>query len=135
MSDSSHTSEPEQVQRESYLPTAIANGVTRRLSTPAWVARATGVGLCLVSLGSVVAFAVAYGSGGELALITKPLPMRIALVFPYLILVFTLGTGVGAMLAWWNRYWSLSARIHQTLLALLGLGFSWQLATLGFLTV
>jgi hypothetical protein len=45
-----------------------------------------------------------------------------------------LGTTL-VMLAVLDRYWSLTARIHQTIVALLGLGFSWQLSTLGFLAV
>ncbi|WP_222914373.1 hypothetical protein [Natrinema sp. SYSU A 869] len=74
-------------------------------------------------------------TGGDLTLFTRPLQMQIALALPYLIGVLTLGTTAGALLAWRYRYWSLHARIHQTILALLGLAFSWQLSMLGFLAV
>jgi len=61
--------------------------------------------------------------------------MQIALALPYLVAVLTVGTTIGALLAWRYRYWSLPARVHQTILALLGLAFTWQLWTLGFLAV
>jgi len=59
--------------------------------------------------------------------------MQLALALPYLVGLLTVGTWIGTLLAWRRRYWSLSARVQQTILALLGLGFSWQLWTLGFL--
>ncbi|MFC6976573.1 hypothetical protein ACFQL1_23260 [Halomicroarcula sp. GCM10025709] len=74
-------------------------------------------------------------TGGNLTLFTRPLPMQIALFLPSLIVMLTLGTTAGALLAWWYRYWSLAARIHQTVLAGLGLVYCWQLSTLGFLAV
>jgi hypothetical protein len=74
-------------------------------------------------------------ASGDLTLITRPLPMQIALALPYLVGALTVGTTAGALLAWRYRYWSLRARIHQTVLALLGLGFSWQLTGLGFITL
>lgn len=100
-----------------------------------WLARAAGVGLCVVSLGFVVLLLVVVEGDGELTLITRPVPMQVALAFPYLIALFTLGTATGAVLAWWNRYWSWRVRLHQSLLTLLGLGFSWQLFRLGFITL
>jgi hypothetical protein len=109
--------------------------MSERLGTPSWLARAAAVGLCFLSLGFVVLLAVPIVRGGQVALITKPLLMQVALSLPYLILTFTLGTVVGAGLGWWNRYWSLWGRIHQTLLGLLGVGFVWQLAEVGFLTL
>jgi hypothetical protein len=78
-------------------------------------------------------FMVVLESGGELILFTRSLPMQLALVLPYLIVVLTLGTTAGALLAWQHRYWSLPARIHQTILAILGIAFTWQLSALGFL--
>lgn len=110
-------------------------GLTHRVTSVAWLARAAGVGLSGVSIGFVLLFVFVIDSGGELTLITRPLPMQLALALPYLIGILTLGTAAGALLAWWNSYWSLRVRIHQTILALLGVGFSWQLATLGFLTL
>ncbi len=116
-----------------------SNGFTRdfihrRLSL-AWLVRATGIGLSSASLGFVLLVGFIIERGGELTLLTRPLPMQLALALPYLIEVFTLGATAGAVLAWRYRYWSLPARIHHTLLVLLGLGFSWQLVTLGFLPI
>jgi hypothetical protein len=113
----------------------IVHAAIRRLTTPSWLARAAGVALSGVSVGFVVLFVSVLGVGGELALLTRPLPMRVALALPSLVGALTLVTTAGALLAWRFRYWSLPARIHQTVLALLGLAFSWQLWTLGFLAV
>lgn len=113
----------------------VTNRLKDRLTSPSWLARAAGVGLSGVSVGFVVLFAFVLGSGGELTLITRPVPMQIALALPSLVAVLTVGTTVGTLLAWRYRYWSLPARVHQTVLALLGLAFTWQLWTLGFLAV
>ncbi|MBZ6496646.1 hypothetical protein [Natrinema longum] len=112
--------------------TTVRRGLQRRLTSLAWLARAAGVGLSSVSVGFVSIFLLVLERGGELTLITRPLPMRIALAVPPLIAILALATTAGAILGWRNRYWSLSARIHQTILALLGLGFTWQLHVLGF---
>lgn len=106
-----------------------------RLTSPPWLARATGVGLSSVSIGFVALFLFVLETGGEVTLFTRPLTMQIALALPYLIGALTLGTTVGALVAWWYRYWSLPLRIHQTVLTLLGIAFSWQLSTLGFLAL
>lgn len=111
----------------------IVYGLKRRLTSSSWLARAAGVGLSSVSIGFVVLFMFVLESGGDLTLITRPLPMQFALALPYLIAVLTLGTTAGALLAWRYRYWSLTARVHQTILAILGLAFTWQLSALGFL--
>ena len=86
----------------------------------------------MLSLVFVFGFLFLLGRYGPLTLVTRPLSKRIVLALPSLIVVFTLGTTVGAVLAWRNRYWSRVVRIHQTLLALFGIGLSWQLAVLGF---
>ena len=122
--------EREHVDRGGYT-----RAVERRLPDLAWLARAAGVGLSGVSIGFVVLFVVVLETGGELTLITQPLPMRVALALPPVIAVLATATTVGTALAWWNDYWSLRVRLHQTALALLGLGFSWQLAALGFLAL
>jgi hypothetical protein len=59
--------------------------------------------------------------------------MRVALALPPIVAVLALATAAGAVLAWRHRYWSLAARVHQTVLAALGLGFVWGLAALGLL--
>lgn len=107
----------------------------RRLTSPSWLSRAAGVGLSIVSIGFVALFLFVLETGGDLTLITRPPSMQLALALPYLIGILTLGTTVGTLLAWRHRYWSLPARVHQTILAVLGLAFSWHLSTLGFLTL
>jgi hypothetical protein len=107
--------------------------VRHRLTSPPWLSRAAGVGLSIVSIGFVILFMVVLETGGDLTLFTQPLPMKIALTLPYLIGLLTLGTTVGTLMAWRYRFWSVTTRIHQTVLALLGLVFSWQLSTLGLL--
>ena len=113
----------------------VTDALSHRVTSPSWLARAASVGLSSVSIGFVALFAFVLETGGDLTLITRPPPMQVALALPYLIGILTLGTTAGALLAWRYRYWSLTARIHQTILALLGLGFSWQLSTLGFLAI
>lgn len=130
-----HTSQQRTEQHGSDDRTEFTNGVTRRLTSPSWLARAAGVGLSSVSIGFVALFMVILDTGGELTLITRPLPMQLVLAFPYLIGALTLGTTAGVLLAWRYHYWSLTTRIHQTILALLGLVFSCQLSILGFLAV
>ncbi|WP_066418726.1 hypothetical protein [Halorubrum aethiopicum] len=107
--------------------------VRRRLKSPQWLSRAAGVGLSSVSIGFVILFMFVLETGGDLTLFTRPLPMQVALTLPYLIGILTLGTTVGTLMAWRYRFWSVTTRIHQTVLALLGLVFSWQLSTLGML--
>ncbi|WP_276270573.1 hypothetical protein [Haloarcula litorea] len=110
-------------------------GVRRRLSSPAWLAHAAGVALSGLAVGFVALFVAVLAAGGDIALVTRPLPMRIALALPPAIAVLTAATTAGAVLAWANGYWSLRGRLHQTAVALLGLGFSWQLAALGLLSL
>lgn len=113
----------------------LTRGVTRRLTNPAWLARATAVGLCTLAIGFIGLFTVVLETGGDLTLITRPLPMQLALLLPYLIAISAFGTTAGAVLGWHYRYWSLRVRLHQTVLSILGLAFSWQLSELGFLVV
>ena len=113
----------------------VMHGLRCRLTSPPWLARTAGVGLSSVSIGFVVLFVFVLETGGDLTLFMRPLPMQIALVLPYLIVILAFGTTVGALLGWRYRYWTFVSRIHQTILALLGLAFSWQLSTLGFLSL
>lgn len=135
MTDQHVSQQRAEQQHEPDDRSGFTHGVKRRLTSPPWLARAAGVGLSSVSIGFVLLFMFVLESGGNLTLFTRPLPMQIALTLPYLIGTLTLGTTAGALLAWRYRYWSLPVRIHQTVLALLGLAFSWQLSTLGFLAL
>ena len=38
-------------------------------------------------------------------------------------------TVLGCLVAWWRRYWRFTGRLHYTLVALAGLGFTWFLYT------
>lgn len=105
----------------------------RRLGRPAWLARAVAVCLCLVSLAFVALVAAGFVVAGQLAVITRPLPLRVGLVLAPVVAVLAVGTVGGTLLAWYNGYWSRAARIHQTVLATLALVFVWQLVSLGFL--
>ncbi|RKD85941.1 hypothetical protein ATJ93_4714 [Halopiger aswanensis] len=111
------------------------HAVKHRMTSPPWLARTAGVGLSSVSIGFVGLFLFVLESGGEVTLFTRPLVMEVALVLPYFIGILTLGTTAGALLAWRYQYWSLPVRIHQTVLALLGIAFSWQLVVLGFIAL
>jgi hypothetical protein len=135
MTDQHASQQRTEQQHESDDRSGFTYGVKRRLTSTSWLARTTGVGLSSVSIWFVMLFIFVLETGGDVTLFTRPLPMQIALTLPYLVGVLTLGTTAGALLAWQYRYWSLPARIHQTILALLGLAFCWQLSILGFLTV
>lgn len=137
MTDQSHSPSSQQAGRPTeHTDTGErASSLTPQGRCLTRLARAASVGLSVVSLGFVLLLLIVIESGGELTLITRPVPMQVALTLPYLIVLCTLGTTAGAVLAWWNRYWSWRARIHQSLLALLGLGFSWQLVRFDFITL
>lgn len=115
------------------FPDRFAGVVATRVADPAWLARAAGVGLCVVSLGFVGLLVATVAAFGEVGLFADPLPKRVALALPPVVGVLAAATAVGAVLGWWKRYWSTWGRVHQTLLALLGVGFAWQLSTLGLL--
>lgn len=112
----------------------IANAVDRRITSPAWLARASAIGLCVSSLAFVVLFIAGFAiGGGQLAIVTEPLPLRLALWVPPLIAAFAVATIAGTVVAWYNGYWSRAGRIHQTIVAVLGVLFVWQLSAFGFL--
>lgn len=132
MTDSSTA--PERESSPGKLPAAaIGRGVRRRVASPQWLARAAGVGLSVASIGFVAGFVVVFAEHGLAVFVSNPPSMRVVLALPYLIGVLAAGTAIGAVSAWRNRYWSRTARVHQTVLAVLGLAFVWQLVVLGFL--
>lgn len=115
--------------------TSLVDRLESRLRQPAWLARAAGVGLCIVSLGVTGLFLVGLGRHGELAFVTMPLALRASFALAPLAAVLALATAVGCVLAWSEGHWSRRARLHQTLLAVLGLAFAWQLIRLGFVGI
>lgn len=114
-------------------PEALIHGGKRRMRSPAWLARAASIGLCLASVGFICLFIAPIAMFGQVGLFLDSLPKRIALALPPFIVVFAVGTVIGSGLGWWKQYWSVWARIHQTIVALLGIGFVWQLSTLGLI--
>lgn len=133
MNDGPHRAGSGSVDRREGGSIGLRAATTRRLTSTAWLARAAGFGLSASSVGFVVALGVALSSGGRIALFTRPLPLRIALAVPYLVLAFAAGTTLGTVLAWWRGYWSIGGRIHQTVLTILGLALVWKLFELGLL--
>ncbi|WP_336000209.1 hypothetical protein [Halorientalis halophila] len=133
MTDPNVPEQPTGQPEEHNDPNEFVKDIKRRLASLSWLARAASVGVSSLAIAFVLLFGYVLETGGDLTLITRPLPMQLVLALPSLIGALTLGTTAGALLAWRYRYWSLAARIHQTILALLGLLFSWQLTTLGLL--
>jgi hypothetical protein len=105
----------------------------RRVTNPKWLARASAVGLCCTALGFVIGVVVVLSTAGQLTLIMMPPRLQALFAVPYLVLLFGVGTVAGAVLGWHRGYWSLCARIHQTLLAILAGIFLWRLASYGLL--
>ncbi|MEY7850414.1 serine hydrolase domain-containing protein [Natrarchaeobius sp. A-rgal3] len=112
---------------------AIRGRLESRFRSRSWLARAAGVALCVVSLAFVGLFLAAFGTAGELAFVTMPLALRVALALPPFVAALAVATAVGTALAWYDGYWSRRGRIHQTALAVLGVAFTWQLFQLGLL--
>ncbi|WP_124194457.1 serine hydrolase domain-containing protein [Natrarchaeobius chitinivorans] len=111
----------------------IRDGLASRLRSRSWLARAAGVGLCVVSLSFVGLFLAGFAAAGEMAFVTMPLSLRVALVLPPVVALLAAATAVGSALAWSDGDWSGRARLHQTALAVLGLAFVWGLFQLGLL--
>ena len=112
---------------------ALRRALGRRVGNLAWVGRASAVGLCLSSIAFVAGFVFVLSSGGNLALATVPLLLRVVFALPYLVALFAFGTVAGAVSGWRQGYWSLAGRVHQTILAVIAVVFAWQLLVLGFL--
>ncbi|QBI19773.1 hypothetical protein ER308_09555 [Egibacter rhizosphaerae] len=97
-------------------------------------ARLAAAGLSIAGVAFAGLFATGFvAGGGDLAFITEPLPLRLAYLAPYVVAILALATVAGAGYAWRHRAWSRPVRVHQTALAVLGLAFTWQLGTHGFL--
>jgi hypothetical protein len=112
---------------------ALQRALGRRVGNPAWIGRGAAVGLCLSSIAFVAGFALVLLSGGNLALATVPLSFQVVLALPYLVALFAFGTVAGAVSGWQRGYWSLAGRLHQTILAVIAVLFTWRLFVLGFL--
>lgn len=77
-------------------PERFVYGVKDRFSSVAWLTRAAGVGLCVVSVGFVILFLSVLTMYGQVGLFMSPIPKQVALIPPYLIVIFAVGTVVDA---------------------------------------
>ena len=71
--------------------------------------------------------------GGDLAFVIEPLPLRLAGVLSYVVPVAAVVVVVATIVAWRRAAWSWPVRLHQAVVGLLGVAFTWQLASLGVL--
>ncbi len=107
--------------------------ITDRYTDPRWLFRAVSASLCIVSIAFVGLLTLGLALGGNRAVITQPPSLQIAQLLPPVIVLLTLLTGLSLPVAWVRGYWSAIARVHQTIMAVLGLVFVWQLRVLGFI--
>ncbi len=122
-------SDPGETGQESR--TAVAVG--QRVRSPGWLGRASAVGFCVTLLAFVGSFVFALMNLDQFTLLVVPGWLQVVLALPYAIVVFAVGTAAGAVSGWRHSRWSLTTRVHQTVLAALALLFVWQLTVLGFL--
>jgi CubicO group peptidase (beta-lactamase class C family) len=111
---------------------AIAFSV-RGLTSPKIIrTRFSGVLSCLgwllsaVSLGFLTGVAIVLTDEGSIAYGLTPAVKGLLLV-PQVCAVLTAFAIIGCVVAWWQRYWRLSGRLHYTLVALAGIGLTWFL--------
>jgi CubicO group peptidase (beta-lactamase class C family) len=99
------------------------------LSCVAWL-------LSLVSIAFAAAFAFAMSEPSEIGFGLTPL-VKGVLAMTQVCAVLAALTVLGCVIAWTNRYWRFTGRLHYTLVALAGIGFVWflyywNLLTFGF---
>jgi hypothetical protein len=98
------------------------------LSSLAWLSCAAGIAF-------LIGVAVVLREPNEIAFgLTRE--MRGLLALTQICLVLAAATVLGTVIAWRNRYWRVSGRLHYTLVALAGVGFTcflyyWNLLTFG----
>jgi CubicO group peptidase (beta-lactamase class C family) len=101
--------------------------------------RFSGLLSCLAWLLSGVSLAFAAGLAfvlkdpNEIAFGMTPLFKRL-LIVPPICAGLAILTLLGCLLAWRNRYWRVTGRLHYTLVALAGMGFIWFLYNWNLLT-
>lgn len=111
----------------------VVAGTKERARSPEYLSRAAGAGLCMASLALVGLLVAAFVAYEDLVFALDPLSLQLAFASAYLVALFAIGTVIGTVLAWKNGYWSLGARLHQTLLAVAGVVFVGLLVSLGLL--
>jgi hypothetical protein len=88
----------------------------------------------LLWLAVLVIFTLAWVNfNAEMA--SPSLALRVGRVLPFVALLGTVGTGVAAVLAWRDGYWTLPLRLHYALVSLLAFLFAWELYFLRILSL
>lgn len=87
------------------------------LSCLAWI-------LSLICVVLVAGLAFALSDTAEITFGLTPLVQRL-MALPQVCVVLAALTVLGCVAAWKNRYWRVSGRVHYTLVALAGIGFTW----------
>lgn len=96
------------------------------LSSLAWL-------MCLLSVIFVVGLMVVLADPSEIAFGMPPVLQGLLMLTQVIAILAALSL-VGCILAWWNRYWRVSGRVHYTLVALAGVGTVWFLYFWNLLT-
>jgi hypothetical protein len=96
------------------------------LSCLAWL-------MCLVSLGFVGGLGYVLMDPNEIAF-GLPKPMKMLMAVTQVCAVLAGLTIFGSLIAWRNRYWRFTGRLHYTLVALAGVAFVWFLYNWNLLT-
>jgi CubicO group peptidase (beta-lactamase class C family) len=115
--------------RGGYSPEIKRNWRSGVLSCLAWL-------LSVASIGFVIGFALFLDDPNEVTF-GLPRELRLLLAVTQVCAVLAALTVVGCLIAWKNRYWRLTGRLHYTLVAAAGVVFvawlyQWNLLTFGF---
>jgi CubicO group peptidase (beta-lactamase class C family) len=89
--------------------------------------------LSVVSLAFVAAIVFILRDPSDIVFGVPPL-LKHLLVIPPICAGLTIFIVLGCLLAWRNRYWRVTGRLHYTLVALAGVGFTWFLYNWNLLT-
>jgi CubicO group peptidase (beta-lactamase class C family) len=114
--------------RGGYCPAVKRDWRSGMLTCVAWL-------LAVVSVGFTAGLAYVLSDPDEIVF-GLPLALKALLAIPQVCCVLAALTVVGCILAWRNRYWRLTGRLHYSLVALAGVGFVsflyyWKLLNFG----
>jgi CubicO group peptidase (beta-lactamase class C family) len=107
-------------------PAILRTRFSGLLSCVAWL-------LSAVSIGLAIGLAVVLRDPMEITFGLAP-PLKALLAATQLCVGLTAITALACFIAWKNRYWRLAGRLHYTLVALAGIGFTWFLYNWNLLT-
>jgi CubicO group peptidase (beta-lactamase class C family) len=110
-------------------PRIRRTGFSGFLSLLAWL-------LCAVSIGFLVAIVIVLREPSDIVF-GLTMPMKVVLAVAQFCAGLAGLAVIGCLLAWLNRYWRFSGRLHYTLVALAGIAFTfflyhWNFLTFGF---